>query len=246
MDKINFKNSRGEKISGICSCPGSDSVVIICHGLGTSKNSSPYPVLEHKINKLGMATFRFDLYGHGDSSGNYEDLTLTEAIDDIVKAKEEMLKKGYTHVGFIGSSFGAVGGIMAASQTDFDFLVLISPPTYYDISEMFKSSIHVLRELWRFRNKKKDDKKAGITLKFFRDYGSHDSYDAAKKIKAPVLVIQGSDDKIVPPEKTRLLHKKIKNSRLKIFKGADHHYTHPLAQIRLVNEIMKFVEENKA
>ena len=244
MVKVCFNNSKNEKICGILSGPKADSVVMICHGLGSNKNSAPYPVLENKINKLGIASFRIDLYGHGESDGNYEDLTLTEAIDDITKAKENMMKRGYKDVGFIGSSFGAVGGIMAASKTDFDFLILINPPTYYDYSEMVKSGLHVLRELWKFRRKKQDNKKAGLTIKFFKDYGSHDSYDAATKINSPVLIIQGDADKIVPPEKTKLLHKKMKNSQLKIFKNVDHHFTHPLAQIKLVHEIMKFVEDN--
>ena len=78
-------------------------------------------------------------------------------------------------------------------------------------------------------------------MRFFRDYGSHDSYDAAKKIKAPVLIIHGNKDNIVPLAKSRELKKRIKGSKLKVVRNADHHYT--TAQTKLVKEVMMFVNK---
>jgi hypothetical protein len=246
METIYFKNSHGQKICGALSDPKADSVVLICHGLGTSKNDATYTKLQEKINAQGIATFRIDMLGHGDSDGQYEDLTLTEAIDDILQAREFLLKRGFKNIGFIGSSFGAVGGLMAASIEEFSFLVLISPPTYYDIPEMVSSGISILRELRRFKKGQSDDRKASIKIRFFRDYGSHDSYNAASKIKCPALIIQGGEDKIVPLVKTRQLHKHLKNSKMKIFKGVGHHYSEPGAEKRLIEEVMLFImNENR-
>jgi len=253
MENICFNNSHGQKIRGILSGMNPNTVVLICHGLGSSKDHEPYTIFAKNIDMLGVSTFRIDLLGHGKSDGEYNDLTLTEAIDDILMAKKELHNRGFKDVGFIGSSFGAVGGIMAAALTQFKFIILISPPTYYDVSEMVSSGIYILWELRKFRkknSKKKNQdvkikKKPGIRIKFFRDYGSHDSYAAAEKIDVPVLIIHGDNDKIVPLEKSRILRKKIKGSKIKIFKGADHHYSTPRAKKRLIKEVIKFVEENK-
>jgi hypothetical protein len=245
MKKIFFKNSNGKNICGNFTDNNSETAVIICHGLGSHKDDTPYDSLQEKINKMGLAVLSIDLLGHGDSDGEYDDLTLTETIDDIICAKKELHKRGYKNIGFIGKSFGGVGGIMAAADEQFKFLVLISPPTYYDISEMVSSGIYVLWELRKHNNAVKNKKKASIRIAFFKDYGSHDSYAAAEKINAPALIIHGDADKIVPLDKSRVLRKKIKGSKIKIFKGADHDYSHPLAKKKLIEEVMKFVEEKK-
>jgi len=244
MKYIYFKNSNGKRLCGIISNPKSNSIkeldtaIILCHGLGSNKDDALYITLQDKINALGLTTFRMDLLGHGESEGEFDDLTLTETIDDILCAKHELEKGGHRDVGFIGTSFGAVGGIMVASLEQFKFLVVISPPTHYDMSEMIKSSIYLLRELMKV-NKATKKKKAHLNVRFFRDYGSYDSYDAAKKITVPVMIIHGNKDNIVPLAKSRELHKRIKGSKLKVIRDADHHYT--TAQNKLVKEVMIFV-----
>jgi pimeloyl-ACP methyl ester carboxylesterase len=245
MEKICFNNSHGQKIRGILSGTNPDTVVLICHGLGGSKDVDKYVMFAARIDALGLSTFRIDLLGHGESDGEYDDLTLTEAIDDIIRAKKELHDRGYKNVGFIGHSFGGVGGIMAASREQFKFLILISPPTYYDISEMVSSGIYLLRRLRKHNKTVKNKKKAHLHIKFFKDYGSHDSYAAAEKINAPTLIIHGDEDKIVPIVKSRELRKHIKGSKIKIFKGACHNYKKPQAQRQLIKEVTKFVEENK-
>lgn len=245
MKKIFFKNSNGKKICGNFIDNNSDTAILICHGLGSHKDDVPYGALQEKSSEMGLTVLSIDLLGHGESEGEYDDLTLTETIDNIICAKKELHKRGYSNVGFIGKSFGGVGGIMAAATQQFKFLVLISPPTYYDISEMVSSGIYVLWELRKHNNAVKDKKKASIRIAFFQDYGSHDSYAAAEKINSPTLIIHGDADKIVPLDKSRQLRKHIKGSKIKIFKGADHDYSHPLAEKKLIEEVMKFVEEKK-
>lgn len=239
-ETVYFKNSHEQKLCGVISNHDAKTIILLCHGLGSNKDTNPYMHLQEKINEHGIATFRFDFLGHGESDGKPDDLTLTEAIDDILCAKHELEKMGYEKIGFIGSSFGGVGGIMAASIEQFKFLVFISPPTYYNTSDMFKSGIFLLKELMHF-NKHTQKKKAHIHLKFFKDYGSHDSYRAAEKINAPVLIIQGDKDRIVPPKKTRELKNRIKNSKLKIMLNSDHHYTK--TQYKLIKTIMTFIKK---
>ncbi len=241
-ETICFKNSHGQKLCGIISNQDFKSVILLCHGLGSNKDINKYIHLQDKINDFGIATFRMDFLGHGESDGEMHDLTLTEAIDDILCAKHELERRGYEKIGFIGSSFGGVGGIMAASIEQFNFLIFISPPTYYDITDMITSGVFMLKELMIF-NKNTQKKKARLNLRFFQDYGSYDSYTAAEKIMAPVLIIQGDKDRIVPHKKTMELTKRIKDSKIRILTDADHNYT--TAQDTLLKEIMTFVEIQK-
>lgn len=245
MEKIFFKNSNGRMICGNLTDNGSDTAVLICHGLGGHKDATPFDKFQKAISESGLSVLSIDLLGHGESEGEYNDLTLSEAMDDLSSAKKELNRRGYGNVGLVGFSFGGVAGIMIAPVEKFKFLLLISPPTYYDISEMVSSGIYVLRELRKHNTHNADRSKATINIRFFKDYGSHDSYAAARKIDAPVLIIQGDSDKIVPLEKSKELKKNIKGSKMKIFKGADHQYSSNAAENKLLEEGMKFIEENR-
>jgi pimeloyl-ACP methyl ester carboxylesterase len=108
---------------------------------------------------------------------------------------------------------------------------------------MINSGVFILKELWKVNNNTQKNK-AHPNIRFFRDYGAHDSYVAAEKISAPVLIIQGSKDKIVPLAKSQELKKRIRNSQIKVIIGADHKYT--TTQKPLIKEIMKFVKDQKS
>ena len=88
-EKIFFKNSSGTELCGILSSPFSkknDSVIILCHGFTTSKDGRTNTELEKKLNGNGLSTFRFDFFGHGESGGNFEDITVSEAVDEVLQA----------------------------------------------------------------------------------------------------------------------------------------------------------------
>ncbi|MAH42743.1 alpha/beta hydrolase, partial [archaeon] len=70
--KLTFQNSKGDKLVGILSDSGSKTIVIMCHGFTSSKESGTYINLEKMLNEKGIATFRFDFYGHGESDGKFE------------------------------------------------------------------------------------------------------------------------------------------------------------------------------
>ena len=64
------------------------------------------------------------------------------------------------------------------------------------------------------------------------------------KIKEPVLVITGTDDKMVNPNIAKATAKKYKNSKLEIIQGSDHMYAAPKFRDVTVSVINKWLEEN--
>ena len=124
--KITFQNSKGDNIVGILSNLSENvdvPIIVLCHGFSSGKDSPTYVDLEEQLNSKGVATFRFDFYGHGESDGEFEDITISEAVDDALKAIEFVKGKGFSKVGLFGSSFGGITTLMVASQVD-DLLVL--------------------------------------------------------------------------------------------------------------------------
>lgn len=229
MENIIFENSQGDKLSGILSNPkNSDTVVILAHGFNSHKNKDTYLTYEKLINSIGYASFRFDFYGHGESEGKFEDITVSEGIDDILSAISYLKKSGYKKIGLLGSSFGGATSLLAAAKTkDLHALVLRSAVSDYEAFERKRRGPAEIKkweqdgflEVWTEENPKK------LNFSFFQDLKNHNGYTSGKNIHIPTLIMHGDKDTIVPVEQSTLLHKEIPQSKLLIIRGAGHRYT---------------------
>ncbi|GAH38486.1 unnamed protein product, partial [marine sediment metagenome] len=88
--------------------------MILCHGFSTCKDSYTYVRLEEILNGKGISTFRFDFFAHGESEGEFEDITISEAVDDILNAIRFLKESGYLKIGLVGSSFGGIASVIVA------------------------------------------------------------------------------------------------------------------------------------
>ena len=69
-----------------------------------------------------------------------------------------------------------------------------------------------------------------------------DSTDRVSQIKAPTLVVTGSEDRVTPPERSKRLAEEIPNSRLIIIEGTGHLLS--IEQAEEFNEIvLSFLQE---
>lgn len=130
-----FPNSKENRLCGILSNPTNEKqkpIIILCNGFSTSKDGRSYLGLEKILNKYGISTFRFDFYGHGESDGKFEHITISEAVDDVQNAIQFLKESGYKRIGLVGSSFGGMASIIAAAQAkDLYILALKSPVSDY-------------------------------------------------------------------------------------------------------------------
>ena len=251
QEKIHFSNSKGNKIQGILSNPTSETnapVIILCHGFTTSKDNSTNTQLEKIFNNHKIATFRFDFFGHGESEGNFEDITISEAVDDILNAINYLKSKGFSNLGLVGSSFGGMSSIMAASKTDELFVLVLKSPVsdYYEVDTKRRTKEEI--EDWKtkgyviHRNSKGEEKR--LKYSFFDDFKNNNAYEAAKKIKIPTLIIHGDEDKTVPVEQSKKTSSIIENCKLEIITGADHKYSKPEEFEKMLSLISKFIIEH--
>jgi dipeptidyl aminopeptidase/acylaminoacyl peptidase len=250
-EKLFFKNSRGNKLCAILSNPTSDKskpVIILCHGFATSKDGFTFTRLEEILGRKGISTFRFDFFGHGESEGKLEEITASEAVDDILKALEFLQNKGYVKIGLVGSSFGGFASLIAASKTaGFYLLALKSPVSDY---KGFISSQQNREEIEKWKEKgfmdyaAADGQKVKINYAFFEDAEKISGYDAARKIKVPALIVHGDSDKVVPVGQSKKLATLIRSSSLKIIKGADHRYSKPEDFEKMLQLVSDFIIKN--
>lgn len=248
MNKLYFTNSKGDRLCGIISNPSGDKIkpiIILAHGFSTNKNSYTYVSLSNNLDTHNISSFRFDFYGHGESDGKFESITISEAVDDILNAIKFLKEKGFRKIGLMGGSFGGIASMMAASKSkDLYLLVLKSPVSNYLEKEMETKSIKELKQ-WKKKGyryyESGDGRKLKLNYTFYEDFKNNDGYKAAVKIKIPTLIVHGNKDEIVPYEQSVKTSKLIPNCTLYIVKGANHRYENEKHKAEVLQAMTRFI-----
>ncbi len=199
-EKVFFKNSKGDRLCGILASPTNDRispVIVMIHGSPLSdKNSATNVALTKRLNEKNIAGFRFDLFGHGESGGRYEDLTVEEAVDDANRAVSFLKKLGYRKIGFFGSSYGGEVALIAAADNAPYVLALRCPVA---------------------------------------------NFPAARKIKAPTLIVHGDKDDQVPIGQSLKLAKLIPGCQMEAVKGAGHYFEENNSRQTMIDYFVNFI-----
>lgn len=200
---------------------GQDSVVILGHGYLSDKDSSTIQELEKRLKKEGISTIAFDMYGHGESEGDIEHLTISKAVASML-AVYDFAGSRYERIGIVGSSFTGSVSLIAASKRRPAVLALKCP-------------VFMSKELWdwRYGDRIAEWKRVGF-IDAFNSRWSYEAYEDASRlrmrevaasIKAPTLVVHGDRDKTVPlSQAENLVFSLGGEKRLLVIKGADHFF----------------------
>ena len=232
-EKIFFKDSESNKICGILSNPNKETIntpiIILCHGFTTSKASTTYKTMETVLNKEKIATLRIDFFGHGESEGKFEDLTIDKASDCILKAIEFLESKKFTKIGLFGSSFGGFNSIIAASKTNKLTLLVLKCPVSDYIEQKNNNMTKEELENWKNQafiiHKNSYGEERRLNYSFYENLKKYNGHKAAENIKIPTLIIHGDNDSMVPIGQSIKTAKLIENCKLEIIKGANHKFS---------------------
>ncbi len=220
----------------------------MCHGFSTSKDGRTSVRLEEILNEQGISTFRFDFFGHGESEGKFAEITASEAIDDVLNAIKFLKESGYKKIELVGSSFGGMASIIAASRSDDLYILALKSP----LSD-YKSMAHARRSEQELKDWKKkgfieldstNEERQRLNYSFYEDAENVKAYEAARKIKIPALIVHGDEDETVPIAQSQKTASLIENCRLEIIQGCDHVYSDPDHFERLLNLISEFIIKN--
>ena len=134
MKKHLFFNSGGSNLFGCIHMPEKRSEnfgVIIVHPFAEEKVLSHRAMvnLSERFEMKGIASFRFDFMGHGDSEGDFEDSSVKTRVADLKNAVSVFRDEtGISRIALFGVRFGAAIAMIAVEQiNDIENLVLISP-----------------------------------------------------------------------------------------------------------------------
>jgi dipeptidyl aminopeptidase/acylaminoacyl peptidase len=222
-------------------------LVVLVHGLGSSKDSLTNLALEKILLPQGIAVFRFDIYGHGESHGEFPQLTHSKGVESTVAALEYVRSVGYHHIGLVGSSFGGFTSIRATAQSDIPEFLALKSPVVTNITKIFGTLFKDLQDDWEkngfIEYTDPHGEKKRLNHTFYEDAISYQGYDFAKDIDIPTFIVHGGADEIVPHDQSSGLAEVLPDCHLVTLENADHRYTDPAHFEKMVELLSGFVIE---
>ncbi len=246
---MTFKDKEGRPLAAILATPprGTLQIAVLCHGFLSGKDSTTNKTLSRLLLDKEIATLRFDFFGHGESQGPLEGITVTIAVEQALAALEFVSFAGYTKIGLIGSSFGGLIALLAAARwhdqdpARLDRLRSVQPGKGIACLGLKCPVIDFPEELglqlgedglaeWKSTNTIPDVTGKGTRIRlayaFYEDAGRNIGYQAAPLIRAPTMIVQGDQDELVPLHQSRQFADGLKTEKsLRIVPGADHQFT---------------------
>ncbi len=117
--KLTFKNARGETLIGRLDLPVDgvpDAYALFAHCFTCSKDLTAVRTIGRALNRAGIAVFRFDFTGLGESEGDFADTNVSSNVDDLVDAANFVADTFEMPSLLIGHSLGGAAVLMAAER----------------------------------------------------------------------------------------------------------------------------------
>ena len=232
----------------------SKTVVIFIHGSGGDAST-----WKNQLNGTNSySAIALDLPSHGNSD-RFEKLSLDLYVD-ILKCLFDSLNYDQTIV--CGHSLGGavIQSYYFKYPKDLDALILMSTGAKLRVSPAILDSLRRdYEEYLKYLNNVAFSKKttnsiiqeyknkssligAEITYQDFKICDTFNLFDQTKLIKAPCLIICGTDDKLTPVKYSQYFHDNIMNSKLELIENGGHMVM--LEKSKEVNKaIRKFIED---
>lgn len=228
-------------------CP----MVILMHGIFSSKDIVPIPALARELSKNGIASISFDFGGHWKSEGQMEKMTVGKEIEDALAIWNYAKSLPFvTSIGLLGHSQGGVvasmtAGILSARGESPAALVLIAPGSV--IQDACKGGRFFGAE-FNPADPPEYIKCFGM-MKLGREYmlstQELDIYGTAKAYTGPVRLIHGSKDNIVPMScSEKFVESYTQDAELIVVEGENHMITRKLRKV-VTHAVSFFISQLK-
>jgi pimeloyl-ACP methyl ester carboxylesterase len=231
------------------SSPGKTPGVIFCTGFMSDMGGIKALALEQACHAAGRAYTRFDYFGHGLSSGAFEDGTVGRWSEDTLAVLDQVAQGPQV---LVGSSMG--GWIMLlvalARPERVAGLVGIAPAADATEALMWANLTDDIKETLRregvwYRPSQYSDEPYAITLNFIEEGRKHLLLDRPIEVACPVRILHGMADPDVPWEHSLRLVEALSSDdvTLTYIKQGDHRLSEPADIERLCETVEGLCQE---
>jgi dienelactone hydrolase len=204
----------------------------------------PFRQIADRLARCGIAALRVDDRGAGGSEGSADAATAEDTAADARAALSFLRHRPEIdgrRLVLIGHSYGGeIAPMVAAEEPTVAAVVLLAGPA------------HTFRETMRYQNgyriendpaiapesrsaaledamRQQDANVKASTEAWRRSIQDRDPLPTARRLRMPVLILQGTTDRAVPPEDAAVLERAIReggNARVtrRLFPGVNHHF----------------------
>ncbi len=212
-------------------CP---PVVVGSHGLFSSGNSPKQIALAQECNRYGIAFFRFDHRGCGESKDIFSDVTsLSARCNDLInavktlQAGDDVGKK----TGLFGSSMGGAVCLASADRLDIDAIVTVAAPVRIGSTGEAAKAI----EKSAYSNRPAPS--------FYKKDLPFDISDTLSNIRN-ILIFHGEADSVIPLSQALEIYQNVGNpKRLIIQEKGDHRISSKKHQEEFIREAVAWFKE---
>lgn len=168
--------------------PGSSPHYLFLHGLGSVRCGEKSTSLLTHAAARGRGYLRFDLRGHGESSGRIGKVMVSELIADVVRVLE---RRGPAIV--VGSSLGGlVGGHAAAARPDLVHALAMLAPALGLMANLAQR-LDPQGRLWT-----REGQGFTVEQRVLADAKALDEQGLPGRLRVPSLLVHGTDDDVIP------------------------------------------------
>lgn len=222
-------------------CP----MVMLCHGFGGRKDGPLFELIADSLMQHGIASIRFDFNGHGESEGEFVEMTVPNEIEDAVKVYEYVRDLRYVDgVAIVGHSQGGVVAAMTAGKLEADAFraVALLAPAGVLRDDAIRGSF-----MGRFYEESPLDPPDYVDIgggkrlggEYIRTAFSLPIYETAAKYHGPALVVHGTGDRVVPYTYGERFHQQWPSSELVLLDAYDHGFSQNI--YRATNLVSEFL-----
>jgi len=194
QERVEFRNSRNQKLVGLLFPAASEKAVIMAHGMTGDKSSAG------KCERIAVSlqqdmtnVLSFDFSGNGESDD--EVVSLENEVDDLCQAISYMRERGARRVGLFGHSLGSLV-CLRSSLKNIKALVLtgaITGPMFYEWLRYFTAEqlAEMDQQGWISEPRKSGRSQVVYSRQLFRDLEEIDQEKLLKSVPCPTLIIHG-------------------------------------------------------
>lgn len=201
FQKISFKNKNGDLLSGRLDLPIDNlpiAYALFAHCFTCSKNLKALVNISNALNMAGIAVFRFDFTGLGESEGDFANTNFSSNVADLVAAANYLKEQFQSPKILIGHSLGGAAILQAAAQIESaeSVVTIAAPCSPNHVAHLLESNREEIEQKGEAQVVLAG-KKFNIKKQFLDDLDQHKMQETIRKIRKAMLIFHSPVDKIV-------------------------------------------------
>jgi putative redox protein len=240
IEQVRFKSAQGPVLQGLLHGPVAQGCVVSCHGMLADMNGHKHHALAASLAARGVGMLRFNFAGVQGSEGRFYDLSYRARMADLEGALNFLQGRGVARFALFGSSMGGAVAYLTAARNE-RVVGVASLGAIGQLAGLIEAHPEA-QAAWLACGQVQTPRGA-VGRGFWTDSLAHDVPAAVGVLRAPILVVHGELDTVVPPSDAHDIAVAGRRASLDLVLGADHGLSQAVHLRPAIGRIATFLTE---